>query len=124
MKDEFLKQLLDWMQNIGNVVGEELPLFIQEAADYGFWSSLMFSIVCLFICVLSLSFFFYLLKKDKKLRYKDKKLRYPEQSPAFLYFIAAAVFIIFNICFFSEINDCIKAKFAPKLYVIERFLKD
>lgn len=40
MNEKITDKLVDWMSSLENIVGEELPTFVREVAEYGFWSGL------------------------------------------------------------------------------------
>ena len=117
MKQEITEKIIEWLENIGNLASNEIPMFVKEAAEYGFYSGLIrsiFLLVCIFLSVFACCFLY---KKTKKITPNEMNSHI---WLAFFIFIAIAVACSFGMmeCF----CECIKAKVSPRLYVIERFL--
>ena len=65
MNDELTKKLIEWIENLGNLAGDELPGFVQEIATYGFYSSIIGSIAFFIIAgILGSIAYFCLTKND------------------------------------------------------------
>lgn len=99
-------KIIEWVENIGNVVAGEIPPFIQEVVRYGIASNMIGFILFLAVTIL-LSWI--VIKWWETL----------EMFGLFLGIIA----IVTAISCVSCLNDIMKATLAPKLYVIH-MLKD
>lgn len=107
MNEELTKKLIEWIENLGNIAGDELPSFVQEIAAYGVGSSLICAAVffIIFVSLLTVSIMCFKHKKDDLVG-----------LGAFLFFVS-----IFPFAFmFWGINESIKATYAPRLYAIEQ----
>ena len=117
MNDEITKKLIEWVESIGNLAAEELPLFAQEVASYGFYSEMVLSIVFLVLGVVS-SIVLY--KCVRTMAREDL------DAPDICFFgiLGSALAVILLIpAMVVSANAMIKAKICPKLYVIERITK-
>ena len=115
MKDEFYGKLITWVENIGIVMGEEIPSFVSEMATYGFYSNLILTIVCIFVVIFCTTLVVKIFSNEDI----DFDLEF---AWGFICFFSIAFAILCMVLSCMFINDAIKAKCAPRLYVIERLL--
>lgn len=130
MTPEIQQQLIDWLKSLGNLAAQELPVFVQEVATYGFVKGIIFSIM-LFIAIV---FLLYTIKnsvkkcEDNEIRnsdnYKEMSIKNDKQAIGiFITIISIIALIPCVICLPVNLHTAIKAKCAPRLYVIERLTK-
>lgn len=116
MTPEIQQQLIDWLKSLGNLAADELPAFVQEVAQYGFYSSItVIFCVSLFILV-SLGALYLILKEAKKTKQSNETIGFI--LIYYLLFLSIPLGVIILNC-----KEAIKAKCAPRLYVIERLTK-
>lgn len=119
MTNEISEKIVKWVENIGNIMSDELPLFVKEVAAYGFWGSLIEIVVCI-IALIGLCLC---------LKYcVDKNEREEGRGEYGVGWIVGAIvcgLLVFAcaMTILIDIAEMTKAKCAPKLYVIERFMK-
>ena len=110
MKDEVYRKIIEWIENISLSLGEEIPQFVQEVANYGVYRNL--SIICvLFLLFISGLYF---------VRFFYKKIKDNECyviPVCMIIFVLITVFLLIVV----SIDGFMKAKYAPRLYVIEKF---
>ncbi len=121
MNEELSKKIIEWLDGLKDLGTSEIPSFVQEAAKYGFYQNLATTII-LFIMQLILGsiciYCFYKINTTVFEKYSDGKFMYG------LVGTLTGVFA-FLICLghIENITCMIKCKFAPRLYVIERFME-
>lgn len=113
MNQDITAKILDWLQNLGNLAAEELPVFVRETAMYGACSNLIIIVILSYVlfCALRLSKKIYL--EEPKC---DEQINAQGTMLIFSYFAIALLFIF--IC--VKVDTATKAIFAPRLYVIEK----
>ena len=137
-KEELYSKLVKWLENISELASSEIPSFIKEAATYGFFNSLIMILIFLTLTLITfyLSIVFYrnnrvnIKKLEDYIKTKEFYQLPPEEvlykTSIFELRIAICIFLVglfFLFVTISSINNCLKAAYAPRLYVIERFIK-
>lgn len=131
MKEEFYGKMIEWIENIGNLASSEIPEFVREVATYGFYGNLFESVIWIILLSVGIearrrlrNCMQVVQKENAELR-KDK-ISFRSERDTDGYMIGMAVICLvcfaFVIGFCNCVENCIKAKVSPKLYVIERFL--
>jgi hypothetical protein len=120
-KEELYSKIVEWLSNMGSVVNDEVPGFVREVADYGFYSNVissisMFIVMSLFLCLSFITF--------QKAKTFVKKSMYDNCEKVWI--MTVVFFLVSGLCFIIMTNcacNAIKSRVAPGLYVIERFIK-
>lgn len=111
MKDELLKQLIDIIQNTKDFTIEQMPLVANEIVRYGIVDGvigIVFSICLILACLYTLN------KKYKVDSYGD------ESGFVFFAKIVSIIFLIISVfMIFLGSSQIIKAKIAPRLFIID-----
>lgn len=93
----------------GNFIIEQAPDLIQQLITYKTVESVIF----LLISAIAMYFI-------GKIIYKDyKKAEYWDDANPRIQFGGSVIFIVFIICFCSNLQDLIQIVFAPKIFLIE-----
>jgi len=117
MTEEINQKILQWMSSIESVTSEELPKFIQEIATYGFYEAVFLSALSMLAFLgISLGWLWIFRNFDRIEREAQPFLVVPGVIS-----LIAIIPIVIGIC--ENPSRAIKAKCAPKLYVIERMMK-
>lgn len=126
MNDETQKQLIEWIQGLSGAVSEELPLFIQEIATYGFYEGVITAILSLFAGLAFGIFAYYMVRRASEESEKDLR---DQNMGAVIFLGLGGIFVgLASVIFLcsgmpNAICRATKAKLAPKLYAIERLTK-
>lgn len=121
MKEDLMKKMLDWINNIESFAAEQIPDFAEQVVQWGIFEglcgicmSLLGSVVLSILCIK-----FYTQMKVAKA--KDKWAGDVWLALTMICGIGSAATFIFPLNIF--IFQTIKAIAAPKLYLIDYFLK-
>lgn len=115
MNDEISKKIIEWIEQLKDFASNEIPPFVQEVANYGFFENLWMSFGYLTLMGLGLFLIMFGISDSKK----------NAEFGARRIVIGAILILVFGLCLiFDSVPSMIKAKCAPKLYVIERFIKN
>lgn len=110
-------KLLDFVEKSGDFVVEQAPLYVQELVEYHFFENLLGLVICVFFLISIISAC--LLTIRNRLKYSDDK--FPECL------FALAFSIVFTIPCIIEgsdyIKECYKAKYAPRVLIVEKLNK-
>lgn len=108
-KEEIYQKLFEYIDASKDWALEQAPELFQQIAAYGLWSGI---IIC------GLSFVFFIISSGLGWRWLKKW-----DSDTEHYFagsiICGVLCVISFICFCSNIETCIKAAVAPKLYILD-----
>jgi hypothetical protein len=109
---ELDQKLIEWVEGLKNLASEEIPPFVQEVARYGFISN----------CVYAAAFFALLIAGIVLLVISVR--RYEDMNAWFIgNLCAAAMCLIGFIAGVDSIANAVKARIAPKWFVLENLLK-
>jgi len=106
---------LELAEKTHGFVIEQAPEIIQEF----YWWNLLSSLVCFLVCLAIIIFSALNLKKW----YIKAFIDYYEDIYVFLFFILAVLSVVAVVGLFDSLYDIIKLLTAPKLYLIEYFLR-
>jgi len=123
IQDQLQNKLLQFIDYVGNMAqagmdkaGTEIPLLLKEVATYGAVSNGVMAVLCL----AAITFIVFLIFKMLKAVSKDKDAS--EDAIAgglFIAFILGIVCIPLSLSFISNAKECMKATFAPRVYIVE-----
>lgn len=123
---QIVKKALFVAEKTGEFAIEQAPLLLQEFYNWHIASSIFFIAVFLIISIVSIRLpYLWLTNKTKSNSYELKYFgRYgDEQEVALSWCICVFGCIATTICLFSNLYDLVFILIAPKLYLIEYFIK-
>ena len=109
------EQVLEWMRNAVDLMKEEIPLFVQEFLQWSLYSH-GFGICCGLIMFFAAILFFYFshrLSNDCR----------TEDAAVACFFLAIALFAVGIGLTTYNAYEFIKIQAAPRIYLLERFMK-
>lgn len=128
IQDQLQNKLLQFIDYVGTMAqagmdkaGVEIPLLLKEVATYRAISNGLMAVMYLFAVV----FLIYIMRKIIKLltndaKNNDKDITPDEAGGALLLFvILGACCIPLMVNGVSRANECLKATFAPRVYIVE-----
>lgn len=128
--------LIEWLEHSlrdgGDFLKQEAPEVAREIVEFGFWSNLVIAIVCITTWGILMRILIPLLRKTFRIfRERSKALKDSSDDPMIefcamsgvgsLIVIACAILLP---CIVGFATDCLKAKMAPRVYVLEWISKE
>ena len=121
---EFIKKAIAVAEKTGDFVINQAPLLLQEFYAWHIWSDVFFIVFGICLILVSRYLPYLWLSKEREFSYENKYFsRYGEEIlvPSWFVFIIGS---FIGICMLlTNLYDLIYILVAPKLYVIEYFIK-
>lgn len=110
MKNEVFKKLLEYLSSAESFLGTEIPDLLTQILQYDFYSTIVWFIVCLFICII----FGWLLYMYINIELEERadNSRFP--------FWALAILCISTFLLICNLNKMTMIKTAPKYYLMHK----
>ena len=122
MNNELQQKLIEWIESLTKTVGDELPHFISECVTYGFWACTIKA-----IAFASLAIAIFVTAKNLYLHIPTPKDRCEVALVIrkILFIIGFGIPILISYMLtIGCLNNAIKAKIAPRIYVIDKYILD
>lgn len=113
------EKIVEWLESSTALIKDEIPSFIQEAALYGFWFNLV-----LVIIFISIVIFLYFLSKSCKEEIRKEKNEDAKDSLMNVIYFCIIAGISFLFIALIPLTKATKALIFPRLYVVERVLRN
>ncbi len=122
---EVVKKALNVAEKTGDFVIEQAPLLLQEFYNWHICSNIFGIVLGLLLCFLGYKIpFLWITKKREEKEYMDDMYFNRYSESAFVGWIVFAIFDITGLIFlFASIYELVFILVAPKLYLIEYFIK-
>lgn len=115
---EYIQKLLGLVEKGADFAGEQIPLVLQEIVGYGRAYETAICVIFGLLTILTPWIMYLGLKKADHLEKCGNKN--DADGVAILTMVVGVIVLLPSlITFFTTIDDCLKAWFAPRLYVIE-----
>lgn len=124
---ELVKKGIEVAESTGNFVIDQAPQLLQEFYRWHIMSNAMGMIISGLLVYLSFKFFIFCGRKEEESSHDTKILKryYKTAEIPFmlLSMITGVLIVIMTICFINDLFDLVKLIVAPKIYLIEYFIK-
>lgn len=120
MSEELQQKFIGWIETLARGAQAELPSFLEEVVSYGFMDHI-FIISCMILIMAVTVFSFTLIYKYMPKPAESWNVSLGARR-AFTIAIGAGLCMVYTIVIIDQGRSAIKARYAPRVYVIDKYL--